>query len=131
MIKLDNYQDRLDYLYIGDKVGGETFGVNRYLNQMFYLSQEWKHARDTVIIRDNGCDLAVPGCDIRSGKIMVHHINPITIDDIIQGRSCLTDPDNLISMTMKSHNYIHYGIRNTETNFYVERSPNDMCPWKK
>lgn len=129
LIKLDNYSDRLEYLYIGDKVGNTTFGSNRWLNQRFYTSKEWLRTRDEIIIRDNGCDLGVDGCELNNGNIMVHHINPITEDDLIHMRPNVFDPENLISSSRKSHNFIHYGIKQEES--YTERTPNDTCPWKR
>lgn len=129
LIKLDNYNDRLEYLYIGDKIGNQTFGNNRWINQRFYTSAEWQATRDKIIIRDLGCDLGVEGCELRNGNIIVHHINPITEDDLINMRPIVFDPENLICTSRKTHNHIHYGIQ--QDNVYVERTPNDTCPWKR
>ena len=116
-------------MYIGDEIGHATFGSARWLNQRLYKSPEWKRARDFVILRDNGCDLGVEGCDLSSGRILIHHINPITEEDVILRRPCLFDPENLISVSHDSHNYIHFG--NKIENILIERIPNDTCPWKR
>lgn len=131
LIKLPDYQSRLDYLYIGGVIGDETFGSSRWLNQRLYTSNEWRRTRDNIIIRDNGCDLGIQGCYLPSRLIIVHHINPITEDDIVHMRPILFDPENLISVSKKSHRYIHYGIVNPETTIIIERTPNDTCPWKR
>lgn len=131
MCKFNTYQERLDYLYIGDKIGHQTFGSYRYLNQRFYSSKFWLDIKDQIIIRDSGCDLGVDGCFIQRGKILVHHINPITIDDIVNLNPCVIDPENLICTVLPSHNYIHFGTKTPESLQYKERTPNDTCPWKK
>lgn len=129
LIKLPDYNSRLEYLYIGDSIGNETFGNNRWLNQRLYTSPEWRKTRDGIIIRDNGCDLGIEGCELANKFIIVHHINPITEDDLIYMRPIVFDPENLISVSRKSHNFIHYGINFLDKPL-VERSPNDTCPWK-
>ena len=129
LIKLENFNDRLNYLYIGNKIGDETFGSSRLLNQTFYRSYEWLQTRKYIIARDNGCDLGVDGCDLTSRNILVHHINPISEYDIINRSECLFDPENLISVSLMSHNFIHYGTKPEEV--FVERSRNDMSPWIK
>lgn len=129
MSKLQTFEERLEYLYIGDKVGGETFGNARWLNQKLYTCPEWRRVRDRVILRDSGCDLGIEGCDLRSTNIIVHHIMPITEEDIIERRPCLFDKENLISMSLRSHNYIHYGCKMKE--LPIERKPNDTCPWRR
>ena len=129
MIKLKDYNERLEYLYIGDEIGHRTFGSARWMNQRLYKSQEWKQVRDFVILRDNGCDLGVEGCDLSSNRILVHHINPITEEDVILRRPCVFDPDNLISISHKAHNYVHFGIKMENT--LIERSPHDTCPWRR
>lgn len=131
LLKLSTFNERLEYLYLGDKVGHITFGPHRYLNQKFYLSDQWRKTRDSIIIRDNGCDLGIEGCDLRNHNILIHHINPITIEDVIHMRSCLFDPDNLISVSKTSHNYIHYGDNSQSKIIWEARSPNDTCPWKR
>lgn len=125
---LDSYEDRLEYLYIGDMVGYETFGQARWLNQRLYKSQEWRRVRDRVIARDEGNDLGVDGCGLHSRHIIVHHINPITEDDILNRNPCLFDEDNLISTSPLSHNHIHYG--NKVESLPMDRRINDTCPWK-
>lgn len=135
MMKLKTFQERVDYLYLGDMVAHETFGRLRYLNQRFYSSLLWRKTRDNVIIRDQGCDLGIEGLDIPSNRILIHHINPISIDDLINMSPCLTDPENLICLTQLTHNYIHYGSQDNSRMAYMvygaDRSPNDTCPWKK
>lgn len=127
--KLDNYTDRYSYLKENGRVGDETFGFERYLNQRFYKSRDWIHIRDLVILRDNGCDLGVEGHDIH-GKIMIHHMNPLTIFDIRNCTKYLTDPEYLISTTLMTHNAIHYGDESLLITAPVKRCSNDMCPWK-
>lgn len=127
LIQLDTFEERLQYLYIGADVGAPTFGDRRIINQYLYSSSTWKQVRDRIIIRDMGCDLGVPGCDLRT--IIVHHINPITEDDIVSRNPKVTDPENLICVSRKTHNYIHYGTTSTE-DIHVGRSMNDTCPWK-
>ena len=130
LIKLNTYAERFRYLKLSAKIGSETFGEDRYLNQQFYASQEWKEARRYVIIRDMGCDLGLKGYEIQ-GPIYVHHINPITADDIINNRPNIVDVNNLICVSMGTHNALHYGdmtwIDNMEI---VERKPFDTCPWR-
>lgn len=128
LIRLSTFDERKEYLYIGDMIGHKTFGSSRYLNQQFYKSPEWRHIRDNIIIRDGGCDLGVDGCGLSNKNILVHHINPITEDDIINRNPCLFDEDNLISSSLITHNFIHFGTSCQET--YFERTPNDTCPWK-
>lgn len=127
--KLETFEDRLEYLYIGDKIGNETFGSSRWINQRFYTSHEWKKKRNEIIVRDGGCDLGVEGCDLSSKNIIVHHINPITEEDIINRNYCVFDPENLISTSRKTHNHVHYGTVIEE--LPMERSANDTSPWKK
>ena len=128
-LKYDNFADRLDYLYIGDSIGVETFGSMRYINQRLYLSRIWRDIRDQIIIRDSGCDLGIEGCELGRKNIIIHHINPITIDDIIYMRPCVTDPDNLICTSYETHRLIHFGGKPAEP--YIERTPYDTCPWKR
>jgi len=128
LVKLKSFDERLEYLYIGDKVGNVTFGHNRWINQRFYSSPEWLSKRDEIITRDYGCDLGVDGCELNK-YIIVHHINPITEEDIINLHPKVFDPENLISTSRQSHNFIHYGIKQEDN--YIERSPNDTCPWKR
>lgn len=126
--RIESFEERLEYLYIGDKIGYETFGDSRWINQRLYKSSEWARVRDRVIARDGGCDLGIDGCGLSSSNIIVHHINPITKDDILNRSKCLFDEDNLISSSRTSHNYIHYGARTNS--LPMERSKNDTCPWR-
>lgn len=131
LITLPTYVERFNYLKLGGRVGADTFGFDRYLNQQFYHRDPmWRQARDTVIIRDNGCDLAMEGYEIH-GKIIVHHMNPITMDDIIQKRDWIYDPEFLICTVHNTHNAIHYGDEHLLTKAPIVRSPNDTCPWKR
>ena len=131
LIKLPTFEERYEYLKIGGTVGEETFGFDRYLNQVFYKSKEWLTVRDYVISRDNGCDLGIPGREIRSNKIMVHHINPITKEDILYRSDILLNPEYLITTVKNTHDAIHYGDSSLLYQDPVERSKNDTCPWKK
>ncbi len=128
--KLKTFRERFDYLKLDGTVGEETFGFDRYLNQRFYKSLEWRRIRDLVIIRDNGCDLGVDGYEIY-GKVLIHHINPITVKDLSLSTDLLLNPEYLISTTIKTHNAIHYGDETLLNNFFTERSKNDTCLWKR
>ena len=130
LILLPTFEERYQYLRLAGKVGQETFGFDRYLNQMFYKDPEWLAARDYVIIRDNGCDLAIPGREIHS-KILVHHMNPITKDDILKRSKFLLDPEYLICTIKNTHDAIHYGDENLLFKDPIERSKNDPCPWRR
>lgn len=130
LILLPTFEERYQYLQLAGKVGQETFGFDRYLNQMFYKDQEWLAARDYVIIRDNGCDLAIPGREIHS-KILVHHMNPITKDDILKRSKFLLDPEYLVCTIKNTHDAIHYGDENLLFKEPIERSKNDTCPWRR
>lgn len=110
-------------------VGKDTFGFDRYLNQRFYRSEEWKSIRNKVIVRDNGCDLGVEGYEIH-GRIYIHHMNPIAVKDIETQSDFLLDPEFLIATTHATHNAIHYGDESLLITGPIERSPNDTCPWK-
>lgn len=134
MSQLYSFKDRFEYLATKAPIGTTTFGAERYLNQNFYRgSKEWLKARDKAIIRDSHdgfvCDLGHPDHPIR-GKVVVHHINPITIEDIENGSPCLTDLDNLVCASDLTHNAIHYGNYETLPKDYVPRTPNDTAPWK-
>lgn len=130
MIALPTFVERYRYLKIGGKVGEETFGFDRWLNQKLYKDIEWMRARDKVIIRDNGCDLGMEGHDIY-GKILVHHINPITKEDILRRDPCLFDPENLICTTKNTHDAIHYGDESLLIVAPIVRTQHDTCPWKR
>ena len=130
LITLPTFEERFQYLRLDGRVGKDTFGFDRYLNQNRYQrNPKWKKARDKVIIRDNGCDLAMEGHEI-FGKIIVHHMNPITIDDILKDRDWIYDPEFLICTVHRTHNAIHYGDENLLIKAPIERTPNDTCPWK-
>ena len=130
LITLPTFKERYEYLRLNGRVGEETFGYDRYMNQTFYKSREWLNIRDEVIIRDNGCDLGVEGYEIH-GRILIHHMNPITIDDILQRSDFLFNPEYLISTIKRTHDAIHYGDENLLIDVPIERTKNDTCPWKR
>lgn len=131
LITLPSFIERYRYLKIGGRVGSDTFGHERYLNQMLYSSSEWKRFRRGIILRDNGCDLGDPDRPIPSGvSIYVHHINPITPDDVINRNPIIFDPENAISVTHITHNAIHYGDESLLITDPIVREPNDTCPWR-
>lgn len=129
LITLPTFEERFNYLKLGGTVGESTFGFDRYLNQNLYKSQEWKSVRNKVIIRDNGCDLACEGYEIY-GKVLIHHINPITAEDIINRNPIIFDLENLITTVHNTHNAIHYGDENLLIKGPIERTKNDTIPWK-
>ena len=129
LILLPTFIERYNYLRIGGRVGEETFGFDRYLNQTLYKSAEWKRFRREMIVRDNGMDMACDGYDI-GGVILLHHINPITEKDIIRRDPKIFDPENVICTSMDTHNAIHYGDRNLLVIEPIERRPFDTCPWR-
>lgn len=130
MSQLKTFEERFEYLKISGEVGRDTFGFDRYLNQIFYKSKEWKSIRNKVILRDNGCDLGLDGYDIH-GKILIHHMNPITKEDVLNRSDLLLNPDYLICVTHDTHNAIHYGNKETLASLPIERDTNDTCPWKR
>lgn len=127
--QLKTFKERYEYLRLNGKVSEETFGFDRYLNQMFYKSNEWKSIRDFVIIRDNGCDLGIDGYDI-FGKILIHHMNPISLEDIARRSDFLLNPEYLITTVLSTHNAIHYGDESLLVLAPIARARNDTCPWK-
>ena len=129
LITLSTFEERYKYLQLSSSIGEETFGFDRYLNQNFYRSKEWKHIRDFVIIRDNGCDLGVEDRTIY-GKIIIHHMNPIRTKDIQDVSDYLLNPEYLICTTHQTHNAIHYGDENLLVRNPIERTANDTCPWR-
>lgn len=129
LITRPTFEERFDYLRLNGIVGIETFGYDRYLNQILYNSNEWRKFRREIIIRDNGCDLACEGYEI-SGCALIHHINPITVDDIINNNPMVFDPENVITTTHNTHNAIHYSDKRMLMTAPIERSRNDTCPWK-
>lgn len=127
--KLRTIRERYEYCRIGGTIGEDTFGYERKLNQMLYTSRKWRDLRNQIILRDNGCDLGVAGYDVRD-KIIIHHLNPITLKDVLEMSDCIFDPDNLICVSSRTHNAIHFGDENLLPPEPVERFPNDTCPWK-
>lgn len=130
LIEIPTFLERYRYLRIGGAVGKETFGYDRYLNQILYKSDKWKRFRREIIVRDNGNDLACEGFQI-FGKILIHHINPITVEDVLNRDPRIFDPENVISTTLNTHNAIHYGDESLLMITPVERSKNDTCPWRR
>lgn len=128
LLNLQTFEDRFRYLKLNGEVGSATFGSERFLNQRFYNSEAWKRARNQVIIRDNGCDLGILDREIYD-RIYIHHINPISPDDVRFGKSSLIDPDNLITVTNRTHNAIHWGDESLLLSDYVERKPGDTKLW--
>jgi len=126
--QIRSFEERFRYLNLRGVVGESTFGFDRWINQQFYRSREWKHIRDHVIVRDNGCDLGFPGHEIY-GKIFVHHMNPMTVEDLTEGEESVIDPDVLITVSHKTHNAIHYGDENLLPKPIVERRPGDTKLW--
>lgn len=130
LITLPTFEERYRYLRLGGEIGKETFGFDRYLNQVFYSSKEWKRIRRDIIIRDLGCDLGVEGFEIY-GRIIVHHMNPITKDDILSRSKFLIDPEYLICTSHNTHEAITYGDEGLLVVAPIERTKNDTCPWRK
>lgn len=130
LITLPTFEERFKYLQLGGKVGEDTFGHDRYLNQMFYTSDEWRRIRRDVIVRDNGCDLGIQDREIH-GLIIIHHMNPITIEDIINRSEFLLNPEYLISTVKNTHDAIHFSDERILITDPIERRPNDTCPWKR
>lgn len=130
LIKLETFEERFHYLELSGTVGAETFGFDRYLNQNFYTSDEWKRLRNQIIVRDNGCDLGVPGYDIHT-VILIHHMNPISVKDVLAHNDFLINPEYLIATRLSTHNGIHYGDNSILQSYSViERRPGDTCPWR-
>ena len=131
LITLPTFEERFTYLKLDGIVGVDTFGFDRMFNQQFYRSKEWKQVRDSIIVRDNGCDLGIEGRDIRGQRIIIHHMNPISLNDITKATDYLMNPEYLITTIHNTHNAIHYGDSNLLTTAPIERSRFDTCPWKK
>ena len=129
LIQLPTFEERFDYLRLDGVVGKDTFGFDRYLNQQFYRSSEWKRIRNQVIVRDNGCDLGIDEYEIH-GRILIHHMNPISIEDLQHVSDLLMNPEYLICVSHRTHNAIHYGDENLIVSAPIERSQNDTCPWR-
>lgn len=128
--RLDTFTERFEYLRLKGVVAERTFGYERWINQEFYRSAEWKRIRNHVIARDNGCDLGVLGHETNKSFI-VHHMNPMSVEDIQHSNMDILDPEFLISATLDTHNAIHYGSEPTIGIFYQERQPNDTTPWRR
>lgn len=129
LIQIPSFAERFKYCQLNGQVGIDTFGFDRYLNQTLYRSARWRSLRNQIIIRDEGCDLAWPDFPVNS-RILIHHLNPITEEDVLKESSVLFDPENLICVSHDTHNAIHYGTEELLPRGPVVRSPNDMCPWK-
>ena len=129
LIAIPTFVERFEYLKLMGSVGADTFGYDRYLNQIFYTTREWRHLRDQVILRDMGRDLAMEGYEIH-GKIYIHHLNPISKDDIIERSEHLMNPEFLVCTSFETHNAIHYGNADNLRSVPTERRANDTCPWK-
>ena len=130
LITFPTFEERYRYLRLEGKVGEDTFGFDRWLNQSFYKDREWRAIRDKVIIRDNGCDLGIPDHEIHS-RIIVHHMNPITKDDILYRSAFLLNPEYLICTVKNTHDAIHYGDEGLLIKVPIERTRNDTCPWRR
>lgn len=130
LMTLKTFKERFEYLKLDGLIGEETFGFDRYLNQLFYESEEWKRVRSLVIARDNGCDLASLDHEIYGDRIIVHHMNPITKEDIINKTDFLLNPEYLITTVKRTHDAIHYGDDSILNEEFIERVPNDTCPWR-
>lgn len=130
LIKFDTFMDRYQYLRLDGKVGEETFGFDRWLNQLFYKDPEWLSIRNEVIVRDNGCDLGIADREVHS-RILVHHMNPISREDILARSEFLLNPEYLICTSKTTHDAIHYGDENLLMGEPIERTRNDTCPWRR
>ena len=129
LITIPTFEERFEYLQLKGSVGKDTFGYDRYLNQVLYRSPEWKRLRNQIIIRDCGCDLACDGYDIY-GKVLIHHLNPITVEDVLARSRKVFDPDNLVCVSHNTHNAIHYGDMDLLVTGPIIRTKNDTCPWR-
>jgi len=129
LIQLESFIERYQYLKLHGKVGEDTFGLDRYVNQTLYKSHKWRRTRSQIIIRDNGCDLGVEGHEL-DNYIVVHHMNPITLEDIEEERDIIFDPENLICCSSRTHQAIHFGDEGLLPKDFVQRRPNDTCLWR-
>lgn len=128
--QLKTFEERFEYLRVNSSIGIETFGSDRFLNQILYHDPEWRSVRNRVIIRDSGCDLGILDREISGEPICIHHFNPITRENVLNRDPCLFDMNNLICCTHRTHNAIHYGDSTKLIHDLVERKPNDTCPWR-
>ena len=129
MMTYPTFEERFEFLRLNGRVGSDTFGFDRYLNQVLYRSPEWRRVRDRVILRDNGCDLGHPDYPI-GGRVIIHHMNPLTVEDIEERNPIIFDENMLVCVSHNTHNAIHYGDSNLLPKPPIERRPNDTCPWK-
>lgn len=129
LITIPTFEERFEYLQLKGSVGKDTFGYDRYLNQVLYRSPEWKRLRNQIIIRDCGCDLACDGYDVY-GKVLIHHLNPITVEDVLARSRKVFDPNNLVCVSHNTHNAIHYGDVDLLVTGPIIRTKNDTCPWR-
>lgn len=129
LITIPTFEERFEYLQLKGSVGKDTFGYDRYLNQVLYRSPEWKRLRNQIIIRDCGCDLACDGYDIYD-KVLIHHLNPIAVEDVLARSRKVFDPDNLVCVSHNTHNAIHYGDVDLLVTGPIIRTKNDTCPWR-
>jgi hypothetical protein len=126
--QLTTFEERFRYLALHGRVGAATFGFDRYLNQQFYTSKQWRDIRHQIIVRDNGCDLGIDGYEIHNG-LYIHHLNPMTVEDVESGNPCILDPNNLITVSHRTHNAIHYGDERLLPRPPVERKAGDTKLW--
>jgi hypothetical protein len=129
LIQLETFKERYYYLKLHGKVGEDTFGFDRYINQSLYKSDKWKKTRSQIIIRDNGCDLGIEGHEL-DNYIVIHHMNPLTLEDIEEERDVVFNPEYLISCSSRTHKAIHFGDENLLPKDFIERRPNDTCLWR-
>lgn len=130
--KLETFRERYEYLRLRGDVGVQTFGRDRYLNQIFYHRTDWKNFRRKIILRDNGCDLGVPGYEFGPKQmVIIHHMNPIRVEEILNNPEMLMDPEYVISVSLDTHNAIHYGKELVSPTEFIERQPNDTIPWRR
>ena len=130
LTRIPDFLERYKYLRIGGNVGESTFGFSRYLNQVLYTSPEWRRFRRDILVRDCGRDLAFPGYEIVGGGIIVHHLNPLTLEDVEERRSCIFDPDNVVCISPSTHRAVNYGDETLLPQDPLVRRPGDTCPWK-
>ena len=132
LITLPTFEERFEYLRLDGRIGDQTFGFDRYLNQLFYKDKEWLSIRDEVIVRDQGCDLGIEEYELSKGqRILIHHMNPLTKEDIVRRTKFLLDPEYLITTCHRTHTAIHYGDKNLLPSKPIVRTKNDTCPWRR
>lgn len=132
LITLPTFEERFEYLRLDGRIGDQTFGFDRYLNQLFYKDKEWLSIRDEVIVRDQGCDLGIEEYELSKGqRILIHHMNPLTKEDIVRRTKFLLDPEYLITTCHRTHTAIHYGDENLLPSKPIIRTKNDTCPWRR